>query len=257
MKTVLVASAALIAIGMSTPVLAADMPVKAAYKAPVPVYSWTGCFVGGGIGYGMKSDRTNDKDDRVTVVLGPQDVAAKGWIGTAIVGCDYQVSPSFVVGVFADYDFTDIKGNWGDRGAGTNIVGELRERGTWSIGGRIGYLYNPQTLAFVTGGYTSTRVDDVNFTNADPTNGPVGTPLRFLPARTFSGGFIGGGIEVMLFGNWSTRTEYRFSYFGNKETDRLVTGTGAFSTQVGEKLTEMSLRWTLNYRFGGPVVANY
>jgi hypothetical protein len=27
--------------------------------------------------------------------------------------------------------------------------------------------------------------------------------------------------------------------------------------QVGEKLTEMSLRTTLSYRFGGPVIAKY
>ena len=35
--------------------MAADMPVKAPMlmKAPPPVYSWTGCYFGGGAGYGM------------------------------------------------------------------------------------------------------------------------------------------------------------------------------------------------------------
>ncbi len=35
--------------------MAADMPVKAPMlmKAPPPAYSWTGCYIGGGGGYGM------------------------------------------------------------------------------------------------------------------------------------------------------------------------------------------------------------
>jgi opacity protein-like surface antigen len=52
MKRLLLAAAATtFAIGSAT---AADMPVKAPMlKAPPPVYSWTGCYLDAGVGYGM------------------------------------------------------------------------------------------------------------------------------------------------------------------------------------------------------------
>jgi hypothetical protein len=52
MKKYLLAGVGLIAISMGVPALAADMPVKAAYKAPpiVYAYSWTGCYIGGHVG---------------------------------------------------------------------------------------------------------------------------------------------------------------------------------------------------------------
>ena len=50
--------ASLISVGlMSGAAMAADLPMPApapVYKAPPPpVYNWTGCYIGGGGGYGM------------------------------------------------------------------------------------------------------------------------------------------------------------------------------------------------------------
>ena len=49
MHKLLTAGAALLALGLSVPAKAADMPVK--YVAPAPVFTWTGCYVGVHIGY--------------------------------------------------------------------------------------------------------------------------------------------------------------------------------------------------------------
>jgi hypothetical protein len=38
------------------------------------------------------------------------DVGGRGWFGTVKVGCDYQISSNLVIGAFADYDFSGIKG---------------------------------------------------------------------------------------------------------------------------------------------------
>jgi hypothetical protein len=43
---------------MTTPVLAADMPVKAPPMMPAPVYSWTGGYVGANIGGIWEHDNT-------------------------------------------------------------------------------------------------------------------------------------------------------------------------------------------------------
>ncbi len=48
MNKLLTASVALLALGLSVPAKAADMPVK--YVAPT-VFTWTGCYVGATIGY--------------------------------------------------------------------------------------------------------------------------------------------------------------------------------------------------------------
>jgi outer membrane immunogenic protein len=49
MKNILLGFASVGAL-VATPVLAADMPVKARPTAPVSVDSWTGCYVGANIG---------------------------------------------------------------------------------------------------------------------------------------------------------------------------------------------------------------
>ncbi len=49
MNKLLTAGVALLALGLSVPAKAADMPVK--YVAPAPVFTWTGCYVGAHVGY--------------------------------------------------------------------------------------------------------------------------------------------------------------------------------------------------------------
>ena|SRR5215467_2467280 len=46
----------LVAVGalIAGPAMAAELPVKAPYAPPpAPVMSWTGCYLDGGVGYGM------------------------------------------------------------------------------------------------------------------------------------------------------------------------------------------------------------
>ena len=87
------------------------MPVKAPPPAPVAVYSWTGCYVGAGGGYGMF-----DQESQLFVAAAPvglsNDNGGRGWFGTVQVGCDYQIGSNIVIGAFGDYDFSGIKGDW-------------------------------------------------------------------------------------------------------------------------------------------------
>ena len=59
----IVAAAGLFAIGASGVASAADFPVKAP-RAAVPLYNWTGCYVGGNVGGGWsKMDTTQVQID--------------------------------------------------------------------------------------------------------------------------------------------------------------------------------------------------
>jgi outer membrane immunogenic protein len=80
-----------------------------------------------------------------------------------------------------------------------------------AAGGRIGYLVTPQILAYVNGGWSSTRFDGVSFIGV-----VVGASSGFtLPAHTFNGGFIGGVTEVAVAAvpglYW--RNEYRLAAY--------------------------------------------
>src|SRR5262245_34023972 len=96
------------------------MPVKAP-PAPIAVYSWTGCYVRAGGGYGMFDQEIRSVINGVPVGL-TADVGGRGWFGTVQAGCDYQVGSNIVIGAFGDYDFGGIKGDWTGP---VNVVGDI------------------------------------------------------------------------------------------------------------------------------------
>src|SRR5260370_31923009 len=89
------------------PARAADLGPRPAYKAPpivapVPLFTWTGCYIGAHIGGGWgRKDWSNvppsdniDFSDSRTV---HDDVS--GILGGGQIGCDYQFAPNWVVGI--------------------------------------------------------------------------------------------------------------------------------------------------------------
>ena len=172
--------------------VAADLPVKAQYIAPVvTAYNWTGCYVGAGGGYGMYNQDVSFPSAPETITLG-----GRGWFGTGQVGCDYQVMPSIVIGAFGDWNFGSIKGG--------SIFSTVDEKMSWSwaAGGRIGWVALPNLLAYVSGGYTEAHVDQIDIDTA--TN---------IPATTYKGWFLGSGYEYGLgfMPGLFWKTEYRFA----------------------------------------------
>src|SRR3954447_11302361 len=142
MKKLLLSSVALL--GFTAGAMAADLPRRAAppaYFAPVPVFTWTGFYVGVNAGYGW-----NNSDDKtcigcfgggvVTVDTTPGGATVAplalpsgalfqgtngggnrdGFVGGAQVGFNYQFTPGsgFVVGVEADIQW--MGGNDGNKG---------------------------------------------------------------------------------------------------------------------------------------------
>jgi hypothetical protein len=199
------------------------MPVKAPPPAPVAVYSWTGCYVGAGGGYGMFNQEALFINGGVPLGLS-NDVGGRGWFGTVQVGCDYQVGSNIVIGAFGDYDFSGIKGDM----AIVNLaaVGEEKLKNSWAAGGRIGWIpfQTSQLLVFVSGGYTQARFGQVDLLSA-----PNGIPRNLaLPKHTYSGWFLGAGYEYGI--GWLPglfwKTEYRFADYGSERVQIFSTLTG-------------------------------
>jgi outer membrane immunogenic protein len=272
MKKLVVTLSALAAFTGSA--LAADMAPrysKAPPPPPAPVASWTGCYVGGGGGYGLY-DIDSQQQFGAPVLVAPNpaflvnrpiDQGGRGWIGTAQAGCDYQFgmgTNQFVVGAFGDYNFSNIKGNFTGDGPNVGLVsGSEKVDWYWAVGGRIGWLVNPATLTYFSAGYTEAhRTGVANYMTA--INTPIGIGLN---GGTSTGWFLGSGIEHQIgwIPNLTWKTEYRFSEFDWKNNAEYVVAsginTGFFSR---DKLYTQTIVSTLSYRFnfGGPaVVAKY
>jgi outer membrane immunogenic protein len=267
MKKILASFA--ITAALSGSAIAADLPIKARPMAPAPVVvtNWTGCYVGAGGGYGMfvQRHRTYDAAGNPFTAL-EADTGGKGWFGTVQVGCDYQVSPRFVIGAFADWDFSGIKGNLQPTWPAYPYVGSERMRHSWAAGARVGYLILPDLMGFVSGGYTQARFDQVDFSfivSGLPTAPPV-----TLAAQTYSGFFIGTGYEYKLdfLPGLFWKTEYRYAWYGEQSPALTLgpTTPGGPNTALGferGKKDIQTIRSELVYRFnfGGsaPLMAKY
>ena len=105
----------LAAVAMTGSAVAADMApryAKAPPPAPVVVYNWTGCYIGGNIGGGWA--RTTQ--DRAGIVnVGPVVPATNygssdgsDFVGGAQIGCDYQFAGNWVLGIQGMYDYARI-----------------------------------------------------------------------------------------------------------------------------------------------------
>jgi len=239
---------------------AADLPPAPAYKAPIaapPIApSWTGCWISGGIGYGLYNvQQTQESYPGLVAVTQTINAGGGGWLGRAGIGCDYQVSPSFVIGAFGDYDFMHIHGTI-NPGALT-VAGDMNESAAGSAGLRIGYLPWPNLMTFIDGGWTETKFDTVNLSGLI-----LGTALtNSIGSNTYSGWFLGGGTEYRL--PWANglfwRTEYRYASYQAADLPVLtaagVPTTSAEHLQPAVQTVTTSLVWKFN--FGGPVVAKY
>src|SRR6266540_7478858 len=91
MRKLLLGSVALFALSVGGPAVAADMPVK--YKAPPPVYTWTGCYGGGFVGYSTGRAELAYGANVLGIAPGTQasdPIHLSGGTGGFDLGCQYQ-----------------------------------------------------------------------------------------------------------------------------------------------------------------------
>jgi outer membrane immunogenic protein len=243
--------------------LAADLAARPYTKAPAPVAyapSWTGCYIGGGGGYGMWNQENTAFTTGTGVPFSQMETAGgRGYFGTVQAGCDYQFpvgTYNLVVGAFGDYDFSSIKGNLSIPDFGPQ-AGQEKLSSTWSVGGRIGWLVTPNLLTYFSGGYTQATFDQTNFTYVGDA-----TPTYFIGKHTYNGYFIGAGDEYALnfLPGLFWKTEYRFSEFNRATNDVLNFPSGTLQgSSLDSKKFVQTIRSELTYHFnwGGAVVAKY
>jgi len=243
MKKLLLAAAAL---ALASTSYAADLPAQMPAKAPavVPVVAtWTGCYVGAGGGYGLwNQDHTTFAAGGAPFFVGT--TGGRGWFATVQGGCDYQFD-NFVIGLFGDYDWSGMRGEFSDVIAGAALNGREKLSSQWAAGGRIGYLVNPQFLTFFSGGYTEANFDQVNLA----TIGAV--PTFFYPEHTYTGWFLGSGYEYRLpwLSGLTWKTEYRFANLSNDTLTRFTAAGAPTAITSSSRQYVQTIRSELVWRF--------
>jgi outer membrane immunogenic protein len=165
--------------------------LKEAPPPPLPLYSWSGLYIGVHAGYGW-SDL--DWTEGGTTVGDSGD----GWVGGGQIGYNWQRG-ALVFGVEADISGSGLDGSI----ACPNPADACAHDVNWlaSVRGRLGVTGNGnRTLFYATAGGAWA---DVDYT----ASGRPGFSDRHF------GWVAGGGIEHMLTPNWSARIEYLYYGF--------------------------------------------
>jgi outer membrane immunogenic protein len=242
----------------ATAASAADLPIKA--PPPVVIYNWTGFYIGASGGGSLGGSNHYDLDN---VILTADGFRVAGGLIGGTLGYNWQVS-SFVVGFEGDLSWVDEFGSQFDnnclpgnnplcapRSGPTSIFANpafrsfTNEKWLATARGRFGYAVN-NLLFYATGGYAAAGVDAGIRDAFDHT-------VIFSSTSTRSGWTAGGGLEWGFAPNWSIKWEWLFVKFQDK----------GFITALGDgprsavTLDDNVVRAGINYRFGGPVVANY
>ena len=240
---------------------AADIPAPPpayapVYKAPPPAPSFTGCYIDGGVGYGVSNiDHNGETIPGLVATSSTTTGGGRGWLGRAGGGCDYQFGlfntwPA-VIGLLADYDFSNISGTVTDPLSA--LGGNVNQSGAWYAGARAGLLPMPNLLTYVSGGFTEAHFSQ---TGLSFQTAPAIPSALSLSAHTFDGWFIGGGTEYAF--TWLPihglfwRTEYRYTQYQGADVPSFVTATGA-PTGLGQHVTPQvqtvttSLVWRFNW----------
>lgn len=199
---------ALLALGASA--VAADLPVRQApppLAAPLPIFTWTGLYVGAQVGAGWQRDSLAESDVCVPGCIDRATGRSTGVIGGGHIGYNWQVG-GVVLGVEGDFEGTSLQ---------HRTIYPLSSPDTFSssigwqssVRGRLGYAFD-RVLVYGTGGVAFA---DIRHSYYEAT---ARISQSFSDTRT--GWTAGGGVEYALSGPWSMRVEYRYSDFG-KQTD--------------------------------------
>jgi outer membrane immunogenic protein len=291
MRKVLLASVA--ALGFAGTASAADLAVRA--PVPVPLFSWTGCYLG--INGGWIGGRDEYATSRTVFpgflpeIATPADNAklahsyssdqSGGTLGGQF-GCQYQAG-WFVIGGEWDANWSSLKDDnyvsypattwvsnpanfWFPRTELTHT--QLDWFTTARV--RIGAAWWDRVLLYATGGLAMGAVDSYTQVAFDGPGNPNYIPQYFGGYRNQKVGWtVGGGFEWAFAANWTAKAEFLYIDLGSIDyvSPRTTFGTGAapidgraWHTSVDTQ--EYVARVGINYLFHfgpalAPVVARY
>jgi outer membrane immunogenic protein len=187
---------------VAAPVPATSSPALAAYAkaspvmdaAPMPSFSWTGCYIGAAAGGGAMSDQFT------------QWAGSGGPIAGGQLGCNYQTG-MLVFGIEGDGYWSGIKN---EIKASTNepysITETSKNKYDFDVAGRLGVVID-RTLIYGKAGWVW---GEFNYNQRNS----LGT--IFNTGGMMNGLLLGLGFEYALMNNWAVRLEYDYLRLANQ-----------------------------------------
>jgi len=222
--------------GVAGPAFAADVPVlRESTVIPVPVYTWTGFYVGvhGGWGFGdvnfikTGADLSNHTID--------------GGLAGGHIGYNWQMGSSWLLGI-------EGSGTWsGLRKTSVQLFGNPVQFDRWTtevkwlatVTPRIGVTIS-SWMWYLKGGVAFAGIDH-HLESAD-------SSLSFDASGTQVGWTIGFGGELLLASNWVFGVEGNFYDFGSLKANSGITRFPDHDVDVNM----WSVLGRVSYKFGGP-----
>lgn len=189
--------------GAAVGALVGIAPAMAQSPTAAPTYSWTGFYGGLNVGYSWGNGAVTYNEPAfnfiptLTSYSGPNHL--DGAIGGGQVGYNWQLNNAWVAGLEADIQAASEAANGSfsfihDTEGGGSLGSQILWFGT--VRGRVGWLYNPTTLVYATGGLA---YGDVNVSGSLTDNATF--PHRawsFNQSAINTGWAVGGGIEAAV-----------------------------------------------------------
>ena len=257
---------------LASPVMAADMPAKAALPPPVaPVYSWTGVYFGLNAGWlgannSMVNQATPGTDPAVgdlaalaAVATGDISLGNKsGFIGGAEIGYNYPIN-NWVTGIEAD-----IQGIAGQAVNGSlptasatlasTLNGSMDTKWLGTLRGRLGFLPVPTLLVYGTGGLAYSEIQATTLLSQSDITGFSGSGAGGAGFSQLVGGWTAGaGVEWMFAPSWTAKVEYLHYDLGttsfnwvaadNTSGDHYQNGTTSIRNQGNIVRVGLNLLW--------------
>ncbi|HTV32372.1 MAG TPA: TonB-dependent siderophore receptor [Methylocella sp.] len=249
----------------------ASSPFSVPPPPPVPVFSWTGIYLGGQIGFVWGDNSGNVVFSTPGGGADALGSDAYGVIGGGHVGYNLQID-QWVIGVEGTIDGATLSRNvlvlapdLADT-TGTlmsTVTGTVRSGIQGSIRARAGYAFD-RLLFYGTGGGAFAGFDTaIQLFGCNQLSAASGCGDNFYVSGTRSstrtGWTAGGGVEYAINNNWSVRAEYRYSDFGH------ITDTPAFPAvgvtyTANRHLAQNQVQVGFSYKFAPPpppVVSKY
>ncbi|MBR1179689.1 porin family protein [Bradyrhizobium sp. KB893862 SZCCT0404] len=279
-KNALRAAAISVSVLMAGTASAADMAVKArSVPAPVPAFSWGGCYVGGNAGYSRAEVRSDGTPNAIFTGTAPAGTAAiltsasaakvtpDGFTAGLGIGCNYQRG-IFVIGAEGDINYSDlgaqqIRGPFANAAPVVPYTWEERFHSNWfaTARARAGVVLAERSLLYVTGG---AAFAEYNWLKALDFPGFAGFRYQASASESKLGWVVGAGWEYAFNNSWSAKVEYLHMDFGSSSgiaptPPGPAAGPGAGSAwSISNNFREDVVRLGVNYRFsGGAIVAKY
>jgi opacity protein-like surface antigen len=264
-------------------------PLPQAIAAPPPVFTWTGCYIGGHVGGGWgHKDFSNPTGfdfsytppapaftpppplyPGTSTVSLPLDQHVSGFLGGAQVGCKYQFASKWVIGIDAEFSKSRLIGTtaWnltppfpGFTPPPIIVPATFQAEADWlaSTAVLVGYSFD-RLLLYAKSGIAWVH-DNYDFLGIPPSFHFPPLPAFNVGAADFreseirTGWTAGIGLEYAFSKNLSAKIEYDYYDFGSKNVlfvNQFPTAVSPFgNAQIRQNI--QTITFGLNYYFWNP-----